>query len=48
MDFQLTTDQQDLQARARELARGSLEARAAETDRSEQYPWNNVEDLKIM
>ena len=46
MDFQLTADQQDLQARARELARGSLEARAAETDRSEQYPWDNVEDLK--
>lgn len=46
MDFQLTADQKDLQARARELARGSFEARAAEIDRSEQYPWNNVEDLK--
>ena len=47
MDFQLTADQKDLQARARELARGSFEARAAEKiDRSEQYPWNNVEDLK--
>ena len=46
MDFQLTADQKDLQARARELARGSFEARAAEIDRSERYPWNNVEDLK--
>ena len=46
MDFQLTADQKELQARARELARGSFEARAAEIDRSEQYPWNNVEDLK--
>ena len=46
MDFQLTADQKDLQARARELARGSFEARAAQIDRSEQYPWNNVEDLK--
>ncbi len=46
MDFQLTDDQKDLQARARELARGSLEERAAEIDRTEQYPWHNVEDLK--
>ena len=46
MDFQLTDDQKKLQARARELARGSFEARAAEIDRSEQYPWQNVEELK--
>lgn len=46
MDFQLTSDQKDLQARARELARSKFEDRAAEIDRSEQYPWNNVEDLK--
>ena len=46
MDFQLTNDQKDLQARARELARGSFEDRAAEIDRTEQYPWHNVEDLK--
>ena len=45
MDFQLTADQKDLQARARELARGSFEARAAEIDRSEQYPWDNVKEL---
>ena len=46
MDFQLTADQKKLQARARELARGSFEARAAEIDRTEQYPWTNVEELK--
>lgn len=46
MDFQLTPDQRKLQARARELARGSFEARAAEIDRTEQYPWQNVEELK--
>lgn len=46
MDFQLTADQKTLQARARDLARGSFEARAAEYDRSEQYPWANVEELK--
>ena len=46
MDFRLTNDQKDLQARARELARGSFEDRAAEIDRTEQYPWHNVEDLK--
>ena len=46
MDFQLTPDQKKLQARARELARGSFEARAAEIDRTEQYPWQNVEELK--
>lgn len=46
MDFQLTSDQLKLQARARELARGSIEGRAAEIDRTEQYPWQNVEELK--
>lgn len=45
MDFQLTAEHKDLQARARELARGSFEARAAEIDRSEQYPWDNVKEL---
>ena len=46
MDFQLSKDQRTLQARARELARGSFAARAAEIDRSEQYPWDNVAALK--
>ncbi|MGD9806191.1 MAG: 3-sulfinopropanoyl-CoA desulfinase [Hyphomicrobiaceae bacterium] len=46
MDFQLSPDQKKLQARARELARSSIEGRAAEIDRSEQYPWENVGELK--
>jgi alkylation response protein AidB-like acyl-CoA dehydrogenase len=46
MDFQLSADQKKLQAKARELARSSIEARAAEIDRTEQYPWQNVEELK--
>ena len=46
MDFQLSPDQKDLQARARELARGGIESRAAEIARSEEYPWDNVEALK--
>ena len=45
MDFQLTKAQQDLQARARELARGNFAARAAEIDRTEEYPWNNVDEM---
>ena len=42
----LSTDQLKLQARARELAAGPVTARAAEVDRSEQYPWDNVGLLK--
>ncbi|MGQ0662982.1 MAG: 3-sulfinopropanoyl-CoA desulfinase [Pseudomonadota bacterium] len=34
-----------LKDRARELAQGPIAARAAEVDRSEQYPWDNVRDL---
>ena len=45
MNFDLTTEQLDLQGRARDLARGEIAARAAETDRSEQYPWDNVKAL---
>ncbi|HUJ75691.1 MAG TPA: acyl-CoA dehydrogenase family protein, partial [bacterium] len=43
--FELTPAQQDLQARARALAQGPIAAHAAEVDRSEQYPWANVEQL---
>jgi len=46
MHSSLTPAQQALQARAHELARGVIAKRAAETDRSEQYPWDNVTDLK--
>ncbi len=42
----LTTAQQDLKARAAALAADAIAARAAEVDRSEQYPWDNVRALK--
>jgi alkylation response protein AidB-like acyl-CoA dehydrogenase len=45
MDFDLTPDQHSLQERARELAH-DIATRAAEIDRSEEYPWDNVERLK--
>ncbi len=45
MNFELTKEQLDLQASARELAQGDIAARAAETDRTEQYPWDNVKAL---
>lgn len=41
----LTTEQCDLQARARDLADGFIAAQAAETDRTEAYPWPVVEKL---
>ena len=45
MDFSLSPDQQALQAKARELAEGVFAAKAAEVDRTEAYPWDNVRDL---
>lgn len=42
----LTTEQEKLRDRARELARDVISARAAEVDRTEEYPWDNVERLK--
>ena len=45
MDFSLTRDQRALQAGARELAEGVFAARAAEIDRTEAYPWDNVRDM---
>ena len=44
--FGLSPDQLKLQARARDLAAGPVTKRAAEVDRTEQYPWDNVELLK--
>src|SRR5262249_14525379 len=41
----LTTAQLELQKRARALARETIAPRAAEVDRSEQYPWDNVKAL---
>jgi len=45
MDFDLSPAQRQLQDRARTLARGEIVERAADVDRSEQYPWANVKAL---
>jgi hypothetical protein len=44
--WQLTDDQLKLQSKARALAEEVVAPRAAEVDRSEQYPWDNVEALQ--
>ncbi|MEM9629810.1 MAG: 3-sulfinopropanoyl-CoA desulfinase [Pseudomonadota bacterium] len=41
----LTCDQTMLQARARKLSEDVFQSHAAEIDRSEEYPWHNVESL---
>ncbi|MDP6345928.1 MAG: acyl-CoA dehydrogenase family protein [Alphaproteobacteria bacterium] len=41
----ISPQQAALRQRARELAQGEIAARAAEIDRSEAYPWDNVERL---
>ena len=46
MLFELPPDKRDLQALARELAERSIAPRAAETDRAEAYPWDNVAALR--
>jgi alkylation response protein AidB-like acyl-CoA dehydrogenase len=46
MRFDLKPEQRAFQARARELARGPIANRAAEVDRTEAYPWDNVALLK--
>ena len=46
MDFDLSAEQLDLQARARALAEEKITARAVEVDRAEAYPWDNVDLLK--
>lgn len=43
--FALSPAQLELQAHARELATSVIAPRAAEVDRTEQYPWDNVEAL---
>ena len=43
--FTLTDRQRTLRDQARTLAQGPIAERAAEVDRSEQYPWANVEAL---
>ena len=44
--FDLSSEQRALQQRARALAAGPIAQRAAEVDRTEQYPWDNVALLK--
>ncbi|CAB3664480.1 3-sulfinopropanoyl-CoA desulfinase [Achromobacter kerstersii] len=42
----LSKEQVDLQARARDLAQRVFKPTAEETDRTEQYPWDNVRQLR--
>jgi alkylation response protein AidB-like acyl-CoA dehydrogenase len=44
--WDLTEEQLQLRARAREVAKNEIGPRAAAVDRDEQYPWDNVEALK--
>ena len=46
MRIEITAEQRALESRARDLAQGEIKARAAEVDRTESYPWDNVERLK--
>lgn len=45
MTWQLTAEQEQIQARARSLAQEVIAPRAAAVDESEHYPWENVEAL---
>lgn len=45
MSFDLRADQEALRRHARAVAEGGVRDRAAEVDRSEAYPWDNVEAL---
>jgi 3-sulfinopropanoyl-CoA desulfinase len=44
--FDLTDAQRSLQQRARTLAQDTLQARAAEVDRTEAYPWHTIDALR--
>jgi 3-sulfinopropanoyl-CoA desulfinase len=46
MEFELSPAQRRLQDTARRLAESELASRAADIDRSEEYPWENVRLLK--
>ena len=46
MDFTLSKAQIELRERARALAQGHVAARAAEVDRTEEYPWDTVELMR--
>ncbi|MEM8977322.1 MAG: 3-sulfinopropanoyl-CoA desulfinase [Pseudomonadota bacterium] len=41
--FELNERQEALQLQARELAQSTIAPRAAEVDRTEEYPWDNIE-----
>lgn len=43
--FHLADTQLEIQEAARKLAEGVIAGRAADIDRSEEYPWHNVEEL---
>ena len=45
MDFRLTPAQETLRATVRQVAAGEFAPRAAQWDRSEEYPWENVKRL---
>src|SRR3989441_4181678 len=45
MDFELTSEQQALRRRARDLPDRAFAQRAARWDASEEYPWEDVKDL---
>jgi alkylation response protein AidB-like acyl-CoA dehydrogenase len=44
--FQLSPEQLSLRQRAREVAQTHFAPQAAEIDRTEQYPWENVALLR--
>lgn len=44
--YELTPDQRKLQAQARELAQAAFAPTAAQTDLTEQYPWDNIAQLR--
>lgn len=46
MEYGLDKSQLDLQNKAKEIAEQLIAPRAAEIDRSEQYPWENISTLK--
>jgi len=43
--FELTDSQRELQNNARDIARKQIAPRAAEIDKTEEYPWDNVKVL---
>lgn len=43
--FALTDDYLEIQSEARDLATRVIADRAAEVDRTEEYPWHNIEEL---